>query len=79
MLVPVNGPRSGDLTRVAALAIDLQSQLSHCAQPILRCDFPPAASTTLPRTKFPRKIRTVKNPRKRSVFKGFLFGCAGKI
>jgi hypothetical protein len=31
VLVPVNGPRSGDLTRVAALAIDLQSQLSHCA------------------------------------------------
>src|SRR6185437_7887480 len=30
--------------------------------PILRCDFPPAASTTLPRAKFRARFGKVKNP-----------------
>jgi len=45
----------------------------------LRCDFPPATSTTLPRPKFRARSGTAKGPRKRNVFDGLLFGCGGKI
>jgi hypothetical protein len=34
----------------------------------LRCDFPPATSTTLPRPKFRARSGTAKSPRKRNVF-----------
>jgi len=75
----VNGRASRDLTWVAVLAIDPRSQLSHRTppppSPILRCDFPPAASTALPRAKFPANRGTAKSPRKRCVLKGLKLGC----
>jgi hypothetical protein len=49
------------------------------APSILRCRFRPAASTTLPRTKFLAKIRAAKSPRKRCVFKGLMSGCGDRI
>jgi hypothetical protein len=42
---------------------------------ISRCDFPPAASTTLPRKRFRAKFQATKSPRKRYVFNGLLSGC----
>jgi hypothetical protein len=41
--------------------------------------FPPAASTTLPRTTFQALIRAAKSPRKRCVFKGLMSGCGDRI
>jgi hypothetical protein len=52
---------------------------SQPTRPVLRCDFPSAASTTLPRTTFQVLIRTAKNPRKRFVFKGLMTGCGDRI
>src|SRR5215831_6697281 len=47
--------------------------------PLLRCDFPPAASTTLPRAEFATDLPAAKSPRKRCVLKGLVLGCGGKI
>jgi len=60
----------------------LPSQLSHYVAPNpadFRCDFPPVASTTLPRTKFRLKIRAAKSSRKHHVFKGLELGCGDRI
>jgi len=57
----------------------LPSQLRRAQPRRFRCDFPPVASTTLPRTKFRLKFGQQKSPRKHHVFKGLELGCGDRI
>ncbi|MGL3111195.1 hypothetical protein, partial [Bradyrhizobium sp. BR 1432] len=59
-----------------ALAIDLQSQLSHRAP---RRFYAATFLPTLPRAEFSAKMGATKSPRKRSALKGLKLGCGARF
>jgi hypothetical protein len=70
----------GPLRRPSCISlITIESARRACPSSILRCDFPPAASTALSRRKFGAKFFENNGHRKRCVLKGLRLGCGARF